>query len=44
MDFQYKYNLKKQIIYFVLKRYDIFIIGGYERLITKVKETDETNF
>ena len=27
-----------------MKRYDIFIIGGYERLITKVKETDEANF
>ena len=27
-----------------LKRYDIFIIGSYERLITKVKETDEANF
>ena len=27
-----------------LKRYNIVIIGGYERLITKVKETDETNF
>jgi hypothetical protein len=30
--------------YYNLKRYDIFIIGGYERLITKVKETDEANF
>jgi hypothetical protein len=23
--------------------YDIFIVGGFERLITKVKEHDETN-
>lgn len=30
--------------YYNLKRYDIFIIGGYERLITKVKETYEANF
>ena len=30
--------------YYNLKRYNIFIIGGYERLITKVKETNETNF
>jgi hypothetical protein len=30
--------------YYNLKRYDISIIGGYERLITKVKETDEANF
>jgi hypothetical protein len=24
--------------------YDIFIVGGFERLITKVKEHDESNF
>jgi hypothetical protein len=30
--------------YYNLKRNDIFIIGCYESLITKVKETDEANF
>jgi hypothetical protein len=30
--------------YYNLKTYDIFIIGSYERLISKVKETDEANF
>ena len=30
--------------YYNLNRYDIFIVGGFERLITKVKEHDESNF
>jgi hypothetical protein len=29
--------------YYNLNRYDIFIVGGFERLITKVKEHDESN-
>jgi hypothetical protein len=24
--------------------YDIFIVGGFERLVTKVKEQDESNY
>jgi hypothetical protein len=31
-------------VYYNLNRYDIFIVGGFERLITKVKEHDESNF
>ncbi|XP_071127764.1 uncharacterized protein [Mytilus edulis] len=30
--------------YYNLRRYDIFNIGGFERLITKVSENDEGNF
>jgi hypothetical protein len=30
--------------YYNLNRYDIFIVGSFERLITKVKEHDESNF